>query len=192
MSTLLPSHAYRITPRRDVARPTAADSALRPGAPVDPDAGGRSGHGPRQGDNRQPAGGPAPDRASARRAPLMQALLHTLGLSSTPAAADDEALERALIAFARALNHATHDVGAQPQPAAARADEAARRRAAHETQLLAAFGELLHTVGRPLASPQALQEQLGAFLHRLARQLDIDDEQTGEATRPGSLIDIRA
>jgi len=73
-----------------------------------------------------------------------------------------------------------------------RADEAARRRAAHESQLLAAFGALLHAVGQPLASPQALQERLGEFLHQLARQLDADDERAGEATRPGSLIDIRA
>ena len=155
---LLPlSQAYRVTPRRDVARP-AGMPALPPTLPLDPDTPSPREREPRDRDTGRQAGEPAGHTggvwASARRSPLMQALAqalaHTLGSASV--AVDDLAFERALIAFARALNHATHDVGAQSRPSAVRADEAARRRAQHEAQLLSAFGALLHTAGRA-ASP---------------------------------------
>jgi hypothetical protein len=42
------------------------------------------------------------------------------------------------------------------------------------------------------ASRAALQSQLGAFLHELARQLNIDEERAGEVTQPGSLICVHA
>ena len=102
-------------------------------------------------------------------------------------------LEHALIGFARALNLATGDVDAAPQPAPARADDAAQRRARNEELLLVAFAELQHAAGRRGASTrEALQAQLGAFLHALARELHVDDDRAGEATQPGSLISVHA
>ena len=101
-------------------------------------------------------------------------------------------LERALIAFARALNQATHDVDAAPQPAAVRADDVARRRAQNEELLLAAFAALQQAAGRAVPSHHTLQDQLGEFLHQLARRLNLDEERAGEATQPGSLINVRA
>ena len=95
--------------------------------------------------------------------------------------------------FARALNQATGDVDAVPQPALARAEEAAQRRARNEELLLVAFAELQHAAGRRGATTrEALQAQLGAFLHALARELHVDDDRAGEATQPGSLISVQA
>jgi hypothetical protein len=105
----------------------------------------------------------------------------------------DVALERALIAFARALNLASSDADCAPQPAAVRADEAARRRMQHEVALLDAFAALAQAAGRPPATSRtALQLELGEFLHQLARELNIEDDRAGEATQPGSLISVHA
>jgi hypothetical protein len=41
-------------------------------------------------------------------------------------------------------------------------------------------------------SHHTLQDQLGEFLHQLARRLNLDEERAGEATQPGSLINVRA
>jgi hypothetical protein len=60
-------------------------------------------------------------------------------------------------------------------------------------RLLMAFAELQHAAGRPgAATREALQSQLGTFLHALARHLQVDDERAGEATEPGSLISVHA
>ena len=105
----------------------------------------------------------------------------------------DATLERALIEFTRALNLATRDVDAMPQPALARADETAQRRARNEEQLMVGFAELRHAAGQPNApTHEALQAQLSAFLHALARHLNVADDRAGEATQPGSLISVQA
>lgn len=134
-----------------------------------------------------------PDCDSARRSPLLRALLRALQLPAAAAGAHDGIVERSLIAFARALNLATGDTDAVPQPTMARAGDAAQRRARNEEQLLAAFAELLHAAGRPRAATrEALQAQLADTLHALARELHVDDDRAGEATQPGSLISVRA
>lgn len=184
MSLLSLSQAYRIAPKRDAA-PLATPT-------VDPDARGRrdpesdrdSSHGSARDEPR--------DCDSAQRSPLLQALKQALKPAPTATVKDEVVLERALIAFARALNQATHDADAAPQPAAVRADDAARRRAHNEEQLLAAFSALQQAAGRALPSPHTLQQQLGEFLHQLARQLNVDAERAGEVTQPGSLISIHA
>ncbi len=181
------SQAYRIAPRaRDALRtpsPTAAAPAgerdrraRRDGKPAD--------DGRHEGD---------PDIDSVRRSPLLRALLRSLQVPQAATAAADTVLEHALIGFARALNLATGDVDAAPQPAPVRADDAAQRRARNEELLLVAFAELQHAAGRGAASThEALQAQLGAFLHALARELRVDDDRAGEATQPGSLISVHA
>jgi hypothetical protein len=185
MPLLSLSQAYRITPLRDATRPDAP-----PAPTVDPDARGR--HEPqREGGEGRPRD-EARDCDSVQRSPLLQALKRALGPAPTASVRDEVVLERALIAFARALNQATHDADASPQPAAVRADDAARRRAHNEEQLLAAFAALRQAAGRAVPARQALQEQLGEFLHQLARQLNVDEERAGEVTMPGSLISIRA
>ena len=45
---------------------------------------------------------------------------------------------------------------------------------------------------KALATREALQSQLGAFLQTLARELHIDDDRAGAATQPGSLISVLA
>jgi hypothetical protein len=177
------SQAYRVAPRASVAAPTpqGAQSA------ADREARARR-DGERGGDSRFDG---EHDCDSVRRSPLLRALLRSLGVPD--AAAHDAVLERALIAFARALNLASGDVDAAPQPAPARAGEAAQRRARHEEQLLVAFAELQHAAGHPDATTrEALQAQLGTFLHALARELHVDNDRAGEATQPGSLISVRA
>jgi hypothetical protein len=175
------SHAAVVAVHAPLAVPT-----------VDPDARGRREH-----DAQRDAG---PDRGhdeprdcdSAQRSPLLQALKLALKPMPTATVKDEVALERALIAFARALNQASHDADAGAQPAAVRADDAARRRAHNEEQLLAAFAALQQAAGHAVRSPLGLQEQLGEFLHQLARQLNVDQERAGEATLPGSLISVHA
>jgi len=177
------SQAYRVAPRASVA-------ALTPhGAPPAADREARARRdGERDGDGHFDS---EHGCDSVRRSPLLRALMRSLRLPD--AAAHDAVLERALIAFARALNLATGDVDATPQPAPARAGDAAQRRARHEEQLLAAFAELQHAAGRAGAtSCEASQAQLGAFLHALARELHVEDDRAGEATQPGSLISVRA
>ena len=174
------SQAYRVAPRGRVA-------AWAP-PPQAPD--GRDARRERGDENR--AADAHADCDSVRRSPLLRALLRALGLART-AAAHDAIVERALIAFARALNLASGDAEAVPQPVPARAGDAAQRRARHEEQLLVAFAELLHATGHPgVVAREALQDRLGAFLHALARELHVDDDRTGEATQPGSLISVRA
>jgi len=122
----------------------------------------------------------------------MRALMRALQPAGSSAHAN-MVLERALIAFARALNQASSDADAAAQPAVARAGDAAQRRTRNEDLLLAAFAELQHAAGRSGApTREALQAQLSAFLHTLARHLHIDDDRAGEVTQPGSLISVHA
>jgi hypothetical protein len=194
MSFVSLSQAYKIAPsRRDAAR-TQVTAPLQTPA-IDPDAPNR--RGPDERADAQPErdaeGRRGRDCDSASRSPLMRALLLALRPARPADVRADVALERALIAFARALNQASSDADAAHQPAAARADEAARRRAEHEEALLDAFAALAAAAGRPpTASRSELQMQLGDFLHQLARELNIDDDRAGEATQPGSLISVRA
>ncbi|MCW5659293.1 MAG: hypothetical protein KIT60_16435 [Burkholderiaceae bacterium] len=186
------SQIYKIAPSRlDAAR----EPAPLPVAAIDPDARPRRQHDERS-EAGQPKEGERPrgrDCDSARRSPLMRALILVLRPAQPANVHADVALERALIAFARALNLASSDTDGTPQPAAVRADEAARRRAEHEEALLDAFAALARAAGRPEApSRTALQMQLGDFLHHLARELHIDSDRAGEATQPGSLISVRA
>ncbi len=195
MSFVSLSQAYKIAPsRRDAAR-TQVTAPLQTPA-INPDAQARQGH-----DGRPDGHGPADDADarrgrdcdSASRSPLMRALILALRPKQPADVRADVALERALIAFARALNQASSDTDAAHQPAAARADEAARRRAEHEEALLDAFAALALAAGRTQAASRTeLQMQLGDFLHQLARELNIDDDRAGEATQPGSLISVRA
>lgn len=195
MSFVSLSQAYKIAPsRRDAAR-TQVTAPLQTPA-INPDAQARQGHDERS-DGQAPGGDADARRGrdcdSASRSPLMRALIGALQPMQPGNVRADVALERALIAFARALNLASSDADSAQQPAAARADEAARRRAEHEEALLDAFAALAHAAGRPqTASRSELQMQLGDFLHQLARQLNIDDDRAGEATQPGSLISVRA
>lgn len=183
MPSLSLSQAYRITPR-------APDVATRSPAPQPPLAAAeREARRRREGD----AGRDASDleRDSVRRSPLLRALLRALQLSVS--AVHDDVLERTLITFARALNLASGDAEATPQPTRARAGDAAQRRARHEAQLLVAFAELQHAAGQPAApTREALQAQLEAFLRALARELHVDDDRAGDATQPGSLISVLA
>jgi hypothetical protein len=194
MSFVSLSQAYKIAPsRRDAAR-TPVTAPLQTPA-VHPDAQARRGHDARP--DAQPEREAEPQRGrdcdSASRSPLMRALILALQPARPSDVRADVALERALIVFARALNLASSDADAAQQPAAARADEAARRRAEHEDALLDAFAALARAAGRALpAARNELQMQLGDFLHQLARQLNIDDDRAGEATQPGSLISVRA
>jgi len=188
MPLLSLSQAYRIAPRRD-AGPTHAPLAV---TTVDPDARGRREPEPQR-DGAPGRGHDEPrDCDSAQRSPLLQALKLALKPMPTVTVKDEVALERTLIAFARALNQATHDADGAPQPAAVRADDAARRRARNEEQLLAAFEALQQAAGHAVPSSHALQEQLGEFLHQLARQLNVDQHHAGEVTQPGSLISVHA
>jgi hypothetical protein len=186
------SQTYRIAPRgRDVARVNSPRPAAMRAAERDPRA-GREGEreGGRQEDGRSHG---EPDIDSVRRSPLLRALLRSLQVPQAATGALDAVVERALIEFARALNAATSDVDTAPQPALARADDAAQRRARNEELLLAAFAELQHATGhRGTSTREALQAQLGAFLHTLARELHIEDDRAGEATHPGSLISVHA
>jgi len=182
------SQAYRIAPlARDAARTPSPAVAPRPANGRDPRAhreGERGDDGRHDGDH---------DIDSVRRSPLLRALLRALQMPQVATGAPDAVLEHALIGFARALNLATGDVDVAPQPAPARADDAAQRRARHEELLLVAFAELQHATGRRGAvTREALQAQLGAFLHALARELHVDDDRAGEATHPGSLISVHA
>ena len=185
MSVFSLSQAYRITPLRDAARPDTP-----PAPAVDPDARGRrdterdGGQGRAHEEQR--------DCDSAQRSPLLQALKLALRPAPTASVKDEVVLERALIAFARALNQATHDADAVPQPAAVRADDAARRRAHNEEQLLAAFAAMQLAAGRAVPSHHVLQQQLGEFLHQLTRQLNVREEHAAEVTMPGSLINVLA
>jgi len=181
------SQAYRIAPRAHDAVRKPSPKAAAPAGERDPRAGRDGG----QGDDNRPEGDP--DIDSVRRSPLLRALLRSLQVPQAATAAPDAVLEHALIGFARALNLATGDVDAAPQPAPARADDAAQRRARNEELLLVAFAELQHAAGRGVASTrEALQAQLGAFLHALARELHVDHDRAGEATHPGSLISVHA
>jgi hypothetical protein len=188
------AQAYKIAPsRRDGARTTVA--APLPTTAIDPDAHPRRGHDERSdpGHGRTDEGASSRDCDSASRSPLMRALVLALRPARSSNVRADVALERALIAFARALNLASSDADSPPQPAAVRADEAARRRAQHEEALLDAFGALAQAAGRPPAETRAaLQAELGDFMHQLARELNIDDDRAGEATQPGSLISVHA
>jgi hypothetical protein len=191
MSFVSLSQAYKIAPsRRDAAREPAPLQAPA----VNPDA--HPGHGRDErreaGPERDAEGARGRDCDSARRSPLMRALILVLRPARPANVHADVALERALIAFARALNLASSDADGAAQPAAVRADEAARRRAEHEEALLGAFAALTQAAGRPAASRPALQTQLGDFLHQLARELNIDGDRAGEATQPGSLISVHA
>jgi len=171
------SQTYRITP-------LAREAAPVPAAEHDARRRRRGGHG----DDPY-----EPDCDSVRRSPLLRALLRALRLPEAAIGDHDAVLERSLIAFARALNLASGDVDATPQPVPSRAGDAAQRRARQEEQLLVAFAELQHAAGQPLAATrEALQLQLGAFLHALARELHVDEDRAGEATQPGSLISVRA
>ncbi|HEY6510446.1 MAG TPA: hypothetical protein VI032_00620 [Burkholderiaceae bacterium] len=187
MSFMSLSQAYRIAPRaREVVR-TPSLQATAPAGERDR----RSGRDGAPGDERRRDG--EPDIDSVRRSPLLRALLRSLQLPQAASGAADAVLEQALIGFARALNLATGDVDTVAQPMPARADDAAQRRARNEELLLAAFAELQHAAGRAGApTHEALQERLGAFLHALARELRVDDDRTGEATHPGSLISVLA
>lgn len=180
------AQAYRIAPR---AHGAARAPSLQPASQA-----AERGARPRPEDERGNDGRFDDDDCdTVRRSPLLRALLRSLLLPDAAVGAYDEVLERALIAFARALNLATGDVDATAQPAAERAGDAAQRRARNEQLLLVAFAELQHAARRPGAvSHEALQERLGAFLHALARELHVDDERAVEATQPGSLISVRA
>jgi len=180
------SQAYRIAPRTsEVTRAPATRALPTPAVGLDV----RARHDDRADADGQPEA--THDRDSVRRSPLLRALLKALRVSA--ARSHDAILERALLEFARALNLASGDVDTTPQPALARADEAAQRRARNEEQLLVAFAELQHAAGRPdAATREALQAKLGEFLHALARHLDVADDRTGEATQPGSLISVQA
>ena len=187
MSLMSLSQAYRIAPRvREVAGTSSRPSPM-PAHERDSRA---HRDGERDDDGRSDGGH---DIDSVRRSPLLRALLRALQMPQADTRAQDTFLERALIAFARALNQATGDVDAVPQPALARASDVAQRRARNEELLLGAFAELQHAAGRRGASTrEALQAQLGAFLHALARELHVDDDRAGEATQPGSLISVHA
>jgi hypothetical protein len=185
MPLLSLSQAYRIAPLRDAAR---ADAPPTP--TVDRDARGR--REPQRDGGQDRARDEARDCDSAQRSPLLQALKQALRPAPTATVKDEVTLERALIAFARALNQATHDADAVPQPAAVRADDVARRRAENEEQLLAAFAALQQSAGRAVPTRHTLQDQLAEFLHQLARKLNANDEIAAEVTQPGSLIDILA
>ena len=185
MPLLSLSQAYRITPLRDAAR---AD--VPPTPTVDPDARGR--RDPQRDSSQSRPRDEARDCDSAQRSPLLQALKQALRPVPTATVKDEVVLERALIAFARALNQATHDADAAPQPTAVRADDVARRRAQNEEQLLAAFAALQQSAGRAVPSRHTLQDQLAEFLHQLARKLNVNEESAGEVTQPGSLISIHA
>lgn len=184
MSYFSLSQAYRIAPRgRDAARTPAPQALL-----ARPDRDGQRGRDHASDDGRREDGD---DCDSVRRSPLLRALMKALQVPMV--GAHDLVLERALIAFARALNLATGDAETTPSPAAARAADTAQRRAHNEEQLLVAFAELQHAAGRAAAATrEALQVQLGDFLHALARELHIDDDRAGEATQPGSLISVQA
>jgi hypothetical protein len=191
MSFVSLSQAYKIAPsRRDAAREPAP---LQVPA-VNPDAHPRHGHDERRdsGHDRDAQAARGRDCDSAHRSPLMRALILVLRPARPANVHADVALERALIAFARALNLASSDADSAPQPAAVRADEAARRRAEHEEALLGAFAVLSQAAGRPVASRTELQTQLGDFLHQLARELHIESDRAGDATQPGSLISVHA
>jgi len=181
------SQAYRIAPlARDAVR-TPSPRAAAPAGERDRRAGRDGG----RGDDSRSEGDP--DIDSVRRSPLLRALLRSLRMPQVATAAADAVLEHALIGFARALNRATGDADAAPQPAPVRADDAAQRRARNEELLLVAFAELQHAAGRGVApTREALQAQLGDFLHALARELHVDDDRAGEATHPGSLINVHA
>ncbi|HET9205027.1 MAG TPA: hypothetical protein VFO28_02230 [Burkholderiaceae bacterium] len=194
MSFVSLSQAYKIAPsRRDAARTPVAAPLQTPA--VNPDTQPRRGHDERgePGHERAPEASHGRDCDSASRSPLMRALVLALRPARPSNVRADVALERALIAFARALNLASSDADSPPQPAAVRADEAARRRAEHEEALLDAFAALAQAAGRPQPeSRAALQAELGDFLHQLARELNVDDDRAGEATQPGSLISVHA
>lgn len=194
MSFVSLSQAYKIAPsRRDAARTPVAAPLQTPA--VNPDTQPRRGHDERgePGHERAPEASHGRDCDSASRSPLMRALVLALRPARPSNVRADVALERALIAFARALNLASSDADSPPQPAAVRADEAARRRAEHEEALLDAFAALAQAAGRPQPeSRAALQGELGDFLHQLARELNVDDDRAGEATQPGSLISVHA
>ena len=194
MAFLSLSQAYKIAPsRRDAARgPVSAPLQIRA---ISPDAQAPRGHDERADANpeRDAEAGRGRDCDSASRSPLMRALIEALQPVQPADLRAAVPLERALIALARALNLASSDTDATQQPAVVRADEAARRRAEHEEALLDAFAALELAAGRAQpASRIELQAQLGDFLHQLARQLNVDDDRTGEATQPGSLISVRA
>jgi hypothetical protein len=190
MSFVPLSKAYRNAPSaRDTARIQAPAPLSAP--TVDPDARSRREHA----DDRDAEAERASDRDcdSVVRSPLLRALMLALQLPTMAAGRDGAVLERALIELARALNQASNDADAAALPAASRAGDAARRRARNEEQLLVAFAELQHAAGRPpAATREALQSQLGAFLHELAQRLHLRDDAASEATQPGSLISVRA
>jgi hypothetical protein len=186
MSFMSLSQAYRVAPRvRSATRTPPAGAVPTPRADRDPhrERSSRRDDGSRHEDG--------PDCDTVQRSPLLRALV--LALQVPQGGTHDLVLERALIAFARALNLATGDAEAGPSPATARAADTAQRRARNEGQLLEAFAQLQHAAGRAAApTREALQAQLSAFLHALARQLDVDDDRAGEATQPGSLISVHA
>lgn len=174
MPLLSLTRAYRVAPRVSAAPLPAAERDAR--------------RGPRDHDHDEGA----PDCDSVRRSPLLRALLRALRLPGGDGG-HDVIVERALIGFARALNLASGDADAAPQPVPARAGLAAQRRARHEEELLVAFAELQHAAGlEPAPTREARQGQLAAFLQALARELHVDDDRAGEVTQPGSLISIRA
>jgi hypothetical protein len=188
MSFMSLSQAYRIAPRVREASGTPSQRPLPTGAHERDSGACRDGQ---RDDNSRPDG--EHDIDSVRRSPLLRALLRSLQMPQADTGTQDTVLERALIAFARALNQATGDVDAAPQPALARAGDVAQRRARNEVLLLGAFAELRHAAGRGgAATSEALQAQLGAFLHALARELHVGDDRAGEATQPGSLISVHA
>jgi hypothetical protein len=151
------SQAYRIAPRtRDVTRTPAPKALPIPAVGLDPRA--------RSDDRADEEGHPQAavhDRDSVRRSPLLRALLQALQLSETRS--DDAILERALIEFARALNLATGDVDATPQPALARADETAQRRARNEERLLVAFAELQRAGRAPRCTARRCRRSSARF-----------------------------
>jgi len=179
MPLLSLSQAYRIAPKRDAARANAPLATPT----VDPDARGR-----READaDRDASQGSARDEPrdcdSAQRSPLLQALKQALRPAQTATVKEEVVLERALIAFARALNQATHDADPAPQPTAVRADEIARRRAENEEQLLAAFAALQQAAGRAVPTRHTLQDQLAEFLHQLLQPLAAQSEVRGRLAR---------
>jgi hypothetical protein len=192
MSFVPLSKAYRIAPSaRDAARIQAPAPLSAP--TVDPDARSRRGHTDERDAEAEAERASDRDCDSVVRSPLLRALMLVLQLPTMAAGRDGAVLERALIELARALNQASNDADAAALPAASRAGDAARRRARNEEQLLVAFAELQHAAGRPSAATrEALQSQLGAFLHELAQRLHLRDDAASEATQPGSLISVRA